>query len=261
MFLRYPKDLRSISRLPFCYLCGVFFTEDDITDDDHVPPKTDFHKRDRSPPLKLKTHVRCNAALSRSDKQEGQLIALRRGEGLASSRDRSLKLVDYPKAELVALENLNVDAVIWRWIKGFHAALYREPLDFIEGSLRTPFPRAEKKNGRIVMQPILPQHVLFVETIKRNRAFQNIDRISINNGKLIYECVWCQFDGEDRWMCIFALDIYNWKDLGGHTKEIPARGCAGCYLTANHMPPDAAARHKISELLILNFDSFDPFAL
>jgi hypothetical protein len=31
-------------------------------------------------------------------------------------------------------------------------------------------------------------------------------------------------------MCVFALDIYDWKDLG-RTSVLPARGCAGFYMT------------------------------
>jgi hypothetical protein len=37
-------------------------------------------------------------------------------------------------------------------------------------------------------------------------------------------------DNSGPWMCVFALDIYDWKDLG-RTSVLPARGCAGFYMT------------------------------
>jgi len=68
----------------------------------------------------------------------------------------------------------------------------------------------------------LPQHLNFVQTIKTNRAKNNLDRICCNKGKLTYECVWAQADNDGPWLCIFALDIYDWKDLG-RTRVQPAR--------------------------------------
>src|ERR1700688_4999140 len=87
------KDFQRVRRLPFCYLCGDSFLEDDVTDGDHVPPKTAFNARDREPALKLETHKQCNASLSVEDKKVGQLIALRRREKAPPSRDQALKFV------------------------------------------------------------------------------------------------------------------------------------------------------------------------
>ena len=50
--------------------------------------------------------------------------------------------------------------------------------------------------------------------IKTQRLLQNLDRITSNNGKLTYESVWCKFRDADVWACVFALNIYDWKDLG-----------------------------------------------
>jgi hypothetical protein len=47
-----------------------------------------------------------------------------------------------------------------------------------------------------------------------NRARGKLDRTVCNKGKLAYECVWQQVDNGGPWMCIFAFDIYDWKDLG-----------------------------------------------
>jgi hypothetical protein len=258
--LRWPRDFRAVQDLPFCYLCGTGFTEDHETDRDHVPPKSVFNPRDRAPPLKLKTHKSCNGRFSVDDKKVGQLIALRRGERPTSARDRALRIVHYPHLDMVALENLNVDAAIWRWVLGFHAALYRHSLIGERGSIQTPFPRGNKNDGRVTIEPILRQHLEFIASIKRNRAHNNLDRLISNNGKLIYECVWAQFDKQARWFCMFALDIYDWKDLGSHTADIPARGCTGFYVLRNGSAPETAARDHARTLITPNYDIFDPFA-
>lgn len=229
-------------------------------DHDHVPPKTAFNKRDRQLVLKLKTHKSCNSALSVDDKKVGQLIALRRHEGPSSARDMALRFRNYFNLG-VAVENLDVDAAVWRWIKGFHAALYRQPLLADRFALVTPFPRGDRTpNGRLQIRPILPQHLAAVDTIKNNRARGNLDTIVANKGKLRYECVWCQADDGVQWLCCFALDIYDWKDLGSHTDEIPARGCAGIYIQPDRIAPTDAARARESLIVFPNLDRLDPFA-
>jgi hypothetical protein len=101
------------------------------------------------------------------------------------------------------------------------------------------------------------QHFLVVDTIKTNRAKNNLDRIQCNNGKLLYECVWLQSDG-GLWICVFALDIYGWKDLGD-TPHLPARGCAGFYLLPSGSAPESATKAVTSMVIIPNFDPLDPF--
>lgn len=253
------KDFQNVRKLTFCYLCGRDFGADDVVDGDHVPPSCVFNARDRVNVLKLTTHRKCNGAFSVEDKKAGQLIALRRRENTSSARDDALKFGHYPGLG-VALENLNVDAAIWRWIKGFHAALYRQPLVGDEYSIQTPFPRADKNNGLVTVRPIRQQHLLTVESIKRNRASGNLDAIIANNGKLRFECVWCLADDQVSWFCMFALDIYDWKDLGSHSNAIPARGCAGVYLLPDKTAPEGAATGRDGPVLIPNVDVLDAFA-
>jgi hypothetical protein len=155
--------------------------------------------------------------------------------------------------------NLDIDAAVWRWIGGFHAALYREAGVGIKGSLITPFPRARLVNGRAVIEPLRVQHQIFVETIKSNRLKDNLDRISCNKGKLTYECVWQQADNGGPWMCMFALDIYDWKDLG-RTPGLPARGCAGFYITPTQTIPAHATKAVKSSIIIPTSDRLDAFA-
>jgi hypothetical protein len=251
------KDFQRVRRLTFCYLCGVSFIEDDVTDGDHVPPKTAFNSSDREPALKLETHNKCNASFSVEDKKVGQLIALRRREKAPPFRDQALRFVS--GGGMAAVTNLNVDAAVWRWIQGFHAALYRQPLLEAHHTLRTPFPRADDVRGRYVLQSLLEQHNLAVATIKRNRAWNNLDRIVSNRGQLRYECVWCLADDGQSWLCVFGLDIYDWKDLGHSTAAIPARGCAGMYLLRDSGAPAGASQNRDSLIATINDDELDPF--
>jgi len=162
--------------------------------------------------------------------------------------------------------NLDVDATVWRWIAGFHAALYRAPLRFRDTSrpdqpffrsLVLPFPKARQDIG--TPEPLLVQHLHFIETIKVNRFKSNTDYISCNNKQLNYECVWAPFDNTDLWLCIFALNVCDWKDLGA-TKMQPARGCAGCYVLPSFTPPAGAAFAVRSPIILPNHDRLDPFA-
>jgi hypothetical protein len=45
------------------------FLKDDVTDGDHVPPRSACNPRDHEPALKLQTHRRCNASYSVDDKK------------------------------------------------------------------------------------------------------------------------------------------------------------------------------------------------
>jgi hypothetical protein len=94
---------------------------------------------------------------------------------------------------------------------------------------------------------------------RSNRLRGNLDRIVCNKGKLTYECVWQQADNGGPWMCIFALDIYDWKDLG-RTGVLPARGCAGFYLTPSRGVPAQATKAATCSILSPTSDRLDAFA-
>jgi len=259
--LLHQRDFQSVQNLPFCYLCGRQFVAGDSQNRDHVPPECIFAPLDREP-IWLPAHTVCNKSYGLIDEKIGQLIALRYGKVPRNPADRRLKFAVSPQRDLSAVVNLDIDAAVWRWIGGFHAALYREPGVGIKGSLITPFPRARVVNGRVVFEPLRVQHQHFVETIRSNRSRSNLDRISCNKGKLTYECVWQQADNNGPWMCIFALDIYDWKDLG-RTGVLPARGCAGFYITPTRTIPTIptnATKAVKSSIIIPTSDRFDAFA-
>ena len=247
--------------MPFCYLCGRPFADGDLKDDDHVPAKSCFAKADRNIPLKLPTHVKCNHSYHPTDEKIGQLLALKRG-ATPIARSQCLSVNVFPPSSrhgvLGAITNLDIKGAIGRWVRGFHAALYLEPLPVSQHfGIQTPFPTASLMHGGMRLDQLPPQHSLFVKTIKVNRFARNLDRINSNNGKLIYECIWDQSDSGP-WLCIFALNIYDWKDMGA-TQDFPSRGCVGFYTASTGYPPPSATRATHLQVEIPNYDSLDPF--
>jgi hypothetical protein len=256
------RECRSAQRLSFCYLCGEEFLPGDERTRDHLPAEAAFAADDRSigPVLWLPTHRNCNGARSADDQKLGQLIALLRFEVPASRRDLQLNFEISPQQQLGALANLNLDQSVWRWVRGFHAALYGERLpDGPMKALTLPFARARKQGSVLELDPFKErQHRLIVETVKINRLKQNLDVIHTHAGKLRYECVWRQSD-QGMWMCFFAVDLYDWQDLGDAGIE-PRRGCAGCYAMPNgHLPVDAATAMPVP-IIIPNFYPLEAFA-
>jgi hypothetical protein len=255
------QDCSAVQKLAFCYLCGAEFKPADVKTRDHLPPQTVFALADKKkgPVLWLPAHKPCNEAEGLIDQKLGQLIGMRRFEVPATRRDRQLKFTIFPRQALGAITNLNVDQAIWRWVRGFHAALYREHMPNAPmRALTTPFPRAQQQVGHVVIEPMKePQHRIIVETIKTNRAKQNLDRIHTHDAKLRYEAVWVQSD-QGVWMCFFGLDIYDWIDLGDAGIQ-QRRGCAGCYALPSGGYPASATRAVSIPIVVPNRYPLDPF--
>jgi hypothetical protein len=252
-------EFRAVQTLPFCYVCGRTFAADDVKDRDHIPAEAVFHKRDRMPTLWLPTHKNCNAGHSSLDQKIGQLVALKRYT-VPSKRNRQLRFRMF-RPDVGAIVNLDIRGVVWSWVRGFHSALYREPIPptWYMYSIQTPLPSGAATALGFEIDPLPPQHATFVEVIKIQRAKRNLDTIKSNNGKLTYECVWHQADNDGPWLCIFALNLYDWKDLG-LTSGQPARGCAGFYQLPSGLSPHDATRAVQTPIIIPNIDPLDPFA-
>jgi hypothetical protein len=262
--LRAQKDFQKLQRLSFCYLCGDSFAEGDKKNHDHVPPENIFDKKDREP-LKLPTHYNCNHAHRLTDEKIGEMIRLRRRQ-FPQRKNRRLKVTFNINTGVSFLTNLDIDAAVWRWVRGFHAALYQSHLPeddpskakFRDGAIQTPFRKTRKTDQGGTLVPILPQHRLFVEIIKANRAMNNVDGIVTNKGQMAYECVWQKADADDGWICIFALNVCDWKDLGA-VAGLEQCGCAGYYrLLLGNKPQQSSTARKPS-LIIPNLDPLDPF--
>ncbi|GEP59662.1 hypothetical protein RSO01_68280 [Reyranella soli] len=155
-----------------------------------------------------------------------------------------------------AVTNIDVKGAVWRWIRGFHAALYKEHLDDRAlHAIEVPFADGEIVDGNVRLSAIREQRPYFVEVIKMNRDAQRLDRINSNAGAVTYECVWGQMDDHAPWLCVFALDIYDWRDLG--EERLGHRGCVGCYQT-NHVPSGATVETRTPNA-VPNADQLDPF--
>lgn len=254
-------DLRSAQSLPFCYLCGRTLNDNAERNRDHVPPKTIFAEADRSPPLVLPTCPQCNERQSPYDEQIGQLIAFTHGK---HPRPDNIRLnfvspvINDSGDRLLGVAGLPLQPIVWRWVRGFHAALYRTllPHDTENKSIHLPFPHVEQDGHRFVAPPILRQQQQFSEVIKQNRVTDTLDRIACYNRRCIYECVWARFD-DGVPFCIFALKIYEWELLADR-QHFPKRGCVGFYQPEQGRP---ATARQATELVfdLPNSRPLDPF--
>jgi hypothetical protein len=267
--LQTQRHFQGVANLSFCYWCGRSFQAGEATNGDHVPPKNAFDTADRTPVLKLKTHVACNSGHKTTDELIGQLVALQRNYVTPDPKNRRLKMEVYPGESFGAVTNLNIIEAVWRYIRGFHAALYQEAIPGApRGTITTPFTPAQIVDNALVLKgPKKDQHFAIVQAIKTQRTLGNVDRLVSNNGKVTYECVWVWADDGNavaagrpvmrQLACFFALDIYGWKALGD-VGQLPARGCAGAYfLPDGHAP--AGASLVESGPPAANQDPWDPF--
>jgi len=235
------KGAREVRDLPFCYLCGVKF-DADSTNHDHVPPKRLFLKGHRDFPLLLKTHVKCNGDRSGEDQIITQLIGVLHDRHIDTHEGGKLQ-VDMGRMEdgspVLAAKSLPLRAIIRRWLRGFHAALYREFLPHdVNAMISPPLPEGSLR-GDVATPIALPAAVPeIVEAIKVNRRAGTLDRVACRKGKCRYECVWVRAQNGGR-MCFFALDLYDWKLLGDRRAE--QRGCVGAYWRETGRAPEGAA--------------------
>lgn len=251
------SDCQSVRNLTFCYVCCRNFSPSDENDRDHIPPESCFAKADRNTPLILQTHKACNGGNGQNltDEKIGQLISLKHGR-VPKKRNLRLQIVSSNLGH--AVSNLDICGAVWRWVRGFHAALYQTPLhDSAQRAIETPFPEARKVGRRVEVSPLRQQHSKFVEIIKLNRSLNQLDSIRCNNGKLKYECTWIKSDEEIQ-LCVFALDLYDWKALG-KVPGFSARGCAGWYRLESGLAPDTATQGTVSEISPPNNEPLDPF--
>jgi len=218
-----------------------------------------FQVSDKSPPLILPAHEKCNGEQSIDDEEIGQLIGLLHGKPIYLEKSRlKIGTANFADKTQAGVVTINMKNILFRWIRGFHAAIYKEflPAD-TKRAIHLPMPSVKLDGDTVSRQKdILPQQYKMVEVIKKNRAVDRLDRIECRNSKCIYECVWDQADN-GAWLCIFALQIYDWKDLGDPVHFIQ-RGCAGSYMPQKAYPRNATKGVSI-DIPILNFDKLDPF--
>jgi len=241
------KELRDARDPGFCYLCGEAWKESDKgrgkRDRDHVPPQAIFGEAHRTPPLVLRTHPRCNNVQSEYDQQIAQLLSLVRKER-PTPKDVSKLRVSMHEVEGMApfgaVEYLPLGIIIARWLRAFHAALYREFLPRVEGRIHEPFPGGDEPGQDTTLHPIRPT---LTAAIRANRMANSLDRIVAFGEQCRYECVWTP-QASGRPICIFALDIPAWRLLAD--PNFPARSCVGWYRAVSCIPFSASRATELA---------------
>jgi hypothetical protein len=154
--------------------------------------------------------------------------------------------------------NLDLRAIIFRWVRGFHAALYREPIPAgTNYSVVPPLPEGRVEGDRVQPVPIAEVAPHLVAELKKNRLTKTLDSVISRNGRCRYECVWTQADNGRR-ICVWGLDIYGWQALGEQELFAP-RGCVGTYGLPDHAVPKGASLATRLEIQVENRDTLDPF--
>jgi hypothetical protein len=253
--IRTQQQLRPAQNLKFCCICGEPLNNDQ--DRQHVPPKAIFSKADRSSPLILPSHPKCNSAQSPFDEVIGQLLALVYGK-YPAAKDVKLEAEFFPVAGgdfTWGVKNLPLESIIFRWIRCFHAALYHEFLPDRGGRVYAPFPAGEQIDGRVVYENIYLSRLKLTYLFKQQMKAGLTDSVTCYNEKCQYRCTWLKSD-DGRPFCLFALRLYNWEELGDIHNH-PPMGCVGMYLAEI---PAIASRGTRLEIPASNFVPLDPFA-
>jgi hypothetical protein len=154
-------------------------------------------------------------------------------------------------------ENRPASVYSIRWVRGFHAALYREhlPIDAPKHIQPPMTPAAQGKLGIVPEKPLDHQPEM-VEIIQRNRGLGCRDRVVTGAGRCIYECVWFDFDDPGPHGCAFAIQLYDWSSLG-ETRRTGRRGCVGYYASAR-IPEGASVEIRDPNRRVTG--NLDPFA-
>jgi len=254
------KALQECGKLGFCYLCGKAFMPGNKPSRDHVPPRAMFLPEDRGDPLILPTHFDCNQGESIEDELVGQFVSLVHRKQPSPERLR-LDVVGghlRPDGQRIALmRNVHLQRIIWRWVRGFHVALYGEYLPNDNNIfVHPPMPSGRQNGDRIIPDPIHPQQLLVPAEIKKNRAAKNLDVLTCCNGKCCYETVFVLADNGQP-LCFWALRIYDWEKLG-EPRWVSSHGCIGCYEPPAGIPQGASRGTRL-EFPFPNRDPLDPF--
>jgi hypothetical protein len=194
---------------------------------------------------------------SGDDEAVGQLVSLLHGLRLPTIKRLAVVPRLHPSGVVVASTSLDLRGCIWRWVRGYHAALYREHLpEHVERAVFPPLPSVPQGNATLTSDDRLHQLADIVCLIKQSRVASRTDAVLSHSGRCRYECVWTRLD-HGQWMCFFALRIYNWEDLGD-SSTYPHRGCAGAY-GAFDDPPAKGSQAPALPIAISNHAPLDPF--
>ena len=188
MLLDSQRAFREVRTLASCYLCALAIERDQESDRDHVPNSAIFAPEDRQPALILPTHRACNHNRSGLDEIITQLVAVLRGRAMAPhGRLPRMAHGTFTDGEIgLGVRDLQLRGIIFRWVAGFHAALYREALGPSSRMTFTPLPEGRVDGNQVVAVPVPEVVPEFVAAIKRNRMARTTDSVVGRNGKCRY---------------------------------------------------------------------------
>ena len=253
---------RRAQDLDFCYLCGQPFTDDNPPTKDHVPPSKIFDKEDRDFALWLPAHDGCNCEQSGDDELMAQLFGFVHGTPPSESK---LKLEfqgmedTLTGSQTVGLADPGLQNIVFRWIRGFHAALYREyvPDELPLRAIHMPFPSGRQLEDGLHWDDIRDQHPMVVEQLKKAHVADTYDAVVIRNEKCRYECTWGLSDRSEAWCCLFGLQLYDWSRIGD-SSVAKGRGCVGMYVPPSGKPATASRITRL-EFPVPNVRTLHPF--
>ena len=252
-------DFRVAQRQTFCYLCAKPFEAHETPNRDHVPPSALFSDNGREPALILPTHVSCNERHSADDEVISQLVGVLRGRPIAP-HGRKPEFVGGTFSDGsfgIGTLGLDLRRIIFRWVCGFHAALYNQPMGPSSYMVFPPLPEGRVVGGRVDAVPVPAVIPKLVAELKRNRLTRTFDVVTCRNGRCHYECLWSQAD-DGRRICIWALDLHGWKKLGDLT-HFEGRACVGTYRPSDGIIPEAATLGTQLEFSIPTDERLNPF--
>lgn len=252
---------KAVAKQSTCYLCGKSFSPDDSINREHVAPKGVFRKEDRTFPLILPAHEKCNSEFSITDEQAKQLLAACHSKlDRLPVRTKAAAIVRRNGAPAgVVLDGFPLHQMILRILKGCHAALYGEFLcQHTPHSVLTPLPSFDLKSGQLRKDNFLEQHALFCEILKGQRRIGQLDRIHAYNGKFKFESVWATTDDRKRNFVVACIDIYGWHRLGDQILGRP-QGCIVSYQPHSNTIPDGASIATDMELPYLFIEPLNPW--
>lgn len=253
------KQLRDSRHLDFCYLCGEKFICNLERTKDHVPPRKMFAICDRNTPLILFAHTECNSSRSTEDEFMSQLVGVLHGK---IPRLDQLKLplfrvdLGLDSGPLTGLHDTPFMRFVFRYVRAFHTALYKEYLVDSGGYIYMPFPSHRVTNGIFTVLDEDPGRTELTYVLKLHKFFSCVDSVVSCNSKCDYICIWLEFD-DGRPFCLFALNLYDWGRLGEPSFPLH-RGCLGWYYSD---PPSIATIGTRREVFFSNLEPLDPFGL
>jgi len=257
--LKTNRDFQPLQKLPFCYLCEQEFCETRERTRDHVVPRAIFATDHQICPLILPAHRDCNESQSVYDERIGQFLAVLHGKYPPLGRVR-LDIRAFQDSESgsvrAACVGIDLRPIVFRWIRGFHAALYTEHLPVnCRWSVHPPIPYSKQDDPQHHSERLLDQQAKWVAHIKRNRTAGSIDSVECFDGHCVYHCCWDQCD-RGEWICIFAMKILDWEVLAD--PSFPRRCCAGFYQPPAGRPCNGTTSTRL-QFDFLNTHPLDAF--